>query len=195
MPLLALVPLMASTGEREPHDPRRYRKLGRPDRRRDRGAGGRGALSAQSVLPPARLDRRARGDDRGRAADRARRRAADADGRHVDGARRVPRRRAARGIDLPPRARSRHRAVPRPPARAVLHGRRHDDRHEDRVGESLAGHRRRDRHHAAQGGHRVGACSASPARSAATRCARARCSPARASSPSCCCRSAPRSES
>ena len=35
-----------------------------------------------------------------------------------------------------------------------------------------------------------GRCSASPARSAAMRCAQARCSPAPASSPSCCCRSA-----
>ena len=95
--------------------------------------------------------------------------AADAERRHVDGARRVPRRRAARGIDLPPRARSRHRAVPRPAAGAVLHGRRHDDRHEDRVGEPVARHRRRARHHAAQGRRSSGRCSASPARGAARR--------------------------
>ena len=50
-------------------------------------------------------------------------------------------------------------------------------------------------HHAAQGGRSCGRCSASPAPSAATRCAPARCSPARANSPSCCCRSRPGSAS
>ena len=49
-------------------------------------------------------------------------------GRPVDGDGRLPRRRAARRIELPPPARSRHRAVPRHPARAVLHERRHVDR-------------------------------------------------------------------
>ena len=91
------IPLLAP-GERSHRacDARRYRELRRARRARDRGPGRRRPLSAQSVLPPARLDRRARGDDRGGAAGRARRRAADAGGRHVDGARRVPRRRAAR---------------------------------------------------------------------------------------------------
>ena len=73
-------------------------RLRRAGRRAIAAHGARRALSAQSVLPPARRDRRARGDDRGRAAGRARRGAADADGRHVDGARRVSRRRAARRV-------------------------------------------------------------------------------------------------
>ena len=118
VPLLALVPLLAAPGDGAGGaEPRRDRRQRGADRRRHRRAGARRPLSAQSVLPPARLDRRARGDDRGGAAGRARRRAADAGRRHVDGARRVPRRRAARGVELPPRARSRHRAVPRPAAR------------------------------------------------------------------------------
>ena len=91
--------------------------IGGAHRRRNRRAGARRALSAQSVLPPARLDRRARGDDGRGAAGRARRGAVDAVGRHVDGARRIPRRRAARRIDLSPRTGSRHRAVPRLAAR------------------------------------------------------------------------------
>ena len=57
-----------------------------------------GTLSAQSVLPAPGADRLARGDDGGGAARRARRLAAHAAGRHVDGARRLPRRRSARRI-------------------------------------------------------------------------------------------------
>ena len=54
-----------------------------------------------------------------------RHRAADAGGRPVAGARHVPRRRRAGRQRVPPRARSRHRAVQGPAARAVLHrGRR-----------------------------------------------------------------------
>ena len=58
-----------------------------------RGGAGR-ALPAQPALPRARQHRRARGDDRRRPAPRARHGAADAMGRHVDGARRLPGRRA-----------------------------------------------------------------------------------------------------
>ena len=53
-------------------------------------------------LALARQHRRPRGDDGGRPAGRARRRRPDAIRGHVDGARRVPRRRDARGIELPP---------------------------------------------------------------------------------------------
>ena len=67
----------------------------------------------------------ARDHDRGGAAGGARRGAGHAARRPVDGDGRLPRRRAAVGIDLPPPARSRHRAVPRHPARPVLPRRRH----------------------------------------------------------------------
>ena len=158
VPLLALVPLLApSAGATPAVEPRRRREQRRTDRGRHRRRGGRRPLPAQSVLPSACRDGRPRSDDRGRAADRARIGAADADRRHVDGARRVSRRRAARGIDLPPRARGRHRTVPRPSAGAVLHGRRHVDRHAHRVGEPLVHPRRGAPDHAAQGRHRVGA--------------------------------------
>ncbi len=148
VPLLALVPLMATSAEAR-------QQLSLAETAGNVALAGAaiaalviaGPLPAQSVLPHAGVDRRARGDDRGRAAGRARRGRPDAVRRHVDGAWRVPRRRAARGIDLSPRAGSRHRAVPRPAAGAVLHGRRHDDRHEDRVGEPVAGARRRCRDH------------------------------------------------
>ncbi len=66
-----------------------------------------------------------RGDDGRRAPRRARRGAADGARRAVDGHGRVPRRRPPVGILLPPSARGRHRAVPRHPARPVLHRRRH----------------------------------------------------------------------
>ena len=68
-------------------------------------------------------------------------------------------------------------------------------RHEDRVGEPVARHRGRRDHHAAQGRCRLGAVPRHLRASAARRCGQARCSPARANSPSCCCRSAHRSES
>ena len=127
VPLLALLPLLAPGGESHASFADALLSVGQ-DRGRDRRRRGRRPLAAQSVPAAARRHRRARGDDRGRAAGRARRRRADAGGRHVDGARRVPRRHDARRIELPPRARGRHRAVPRPAARAVLHGRRHVDR-------------------------------------------------------------------
>ena len=92
---------------------------------RGRGAGRRRPLAAQPDVPAPRRRQGARGDDGGRAAGRARRRARHADRRAVDGDGRLPRRRAAVGIDLPPSARSRHRAVPRHAARPVLPRRRH----------------------------------------------------------------------
>ena len=98
---------------------------------RDRGARGRGArrpLRPQPVLPAPRRERRARGDDGLGAPRRARHGAAHGEGRPLDGDGRLPRRRAPRRIELPPPARGRHRAVPRHPARAVLHERRHVDR-------------------------------------------------------------------
>jgi hypothetical protein len=70
-------------------------------------------------LPRARAVRRARAAHRPR--DRRRRRAR----RPVDGPRRVPRRRPARRLAVPPRARGRHRPVQGPPARPVLRRRRH----------------------------------------------------------------------
>jgi predicted Kef-type K+ transport protein len=72
-------------------------------------------------------------------ARRARRCAGYAAWRAFDGHGRVPRRRAAVGIDLPPSARGRCRAVPRHPARPVLHGRRHVARPQRRRGELAAG--------------------------------------------------------
>ena len=79
-------------------EPRRRAARSRLDRRRDRAHRRRRPLPAQSVLPPAGADRLARGDDGGRAPGRARRRPDHGNGRHVDGARRVPGRHAARRI-------------------------------------------------------------------------------------------------
>ena len=117
VPLLACVPLLAPGSETSRASLTDGLLAVGCDRRRDRADRCRRPLPAQSVLPAAGADRLARGDDRGGAAGRARRGSAHAGGRHVDGARRLPGRRAARRIELSARARSRHRAVPRPPAR------------------------------------------------------------------------------
>ena len=78
----------------------------------------------QSAVPDHRQYRRQGGDDRRGTARGARVRDADAARRPVDGDGRLRGRRDACRILLPARARSRHRAVPRHPARPVLHGRR-----------------------------------------------------------------------
>ena len=101
--------------------------------RSDKGAGGarrpptRRPLSAQSVLPAARLDPGAGGDGRSRPPRRARRCGAHGFRRHVDGHGRLHCRPDAGGFGVPPRAGSRHRALPQHPARPLLHGRRHVD--------------------------------------------------------------------
>ena len=79
---------------------------------------GRAAGSAQPAVPHPRRRQGARGDDGGGAAGGAGRGAGHAARRAVDGDGRVPRRRAAVDLDLPPPARGRRRAVPRHPARA-----------------------------------------------------------------------------
>src|SRR5205807_2020899 len=94
-------------------------------------------------------------DDRGRAARRARRRTHHAEGRGVYGARRFSCRRAARGIELPARARSRHRTIPWSSAGPVLHGNRHEHRPRYRARQSLADRRRSRIDHSAQGGDRL----------------------------------------
>ena len=108
------------------------RALGRR-RRRPRHArrAGRGRLLApQPAVPGARPIRGARDHDGGGPPGRARRGAPDAARRPVDGDGRLPGRGAALGIDLPPPARGRDRAVPRPAARPVLPRRRHGPRPE-----------------------------------------------------------------
>ena len=139
---------------------RRCGARGRDHRSRDRRDRARRPLSAQPVLSSPRPERVARGDDRGRAPRRARRGADHAACRHVDGARRLPRRRAAGGIELPPRDRGRHRAVPRPPAGALLHGRRHEHRCGAGARQSRPGAGRRGPHHRAQGRDRMAALPA-----------------------------------
>ena len=106
-------------------------------RRHPRGGAG-GALRPEPVLPPARGEPCPRGDDGGRPPRGARHRDADGEGRPVDGHGRLPRRHPAGRVELPPPARSRHRAVPRDAARPVLHERRHVDRRRPREGR-LAG--------------------------------------------------------
>ena len=114
----------ASSGRRRQSVAAARRKALARDRRRDR----------HRPLPDApgaalgRQDGPARGVHRVRAAARARHRAADGARRRVDGARRVPRRRAARELGVPPRARDRHRAVQGPADGPVLHRGRHVDR-------------------------------------------------------------------
>src|SRR5262245_16459587 len=80
---------------------------GRPDR----GDRGRRPLPAAPAAARHRRHAAARGVRRLLAAAGARHRRADGDRRPVDGARRLPRRRAARRLGVPPRARARHRAV------------------------------------------------------------------------------------
>ena len=121
VPLLALIPLLAPGSAEAP--PPGLQQFADRDRR-DRRAADRRALSAQPAVPHHRQYRRQGGDDRRRTAGRARIGDADAAGRPVDGDGRLRRRRHARRILLPARARGRHRAVPRHPARPVLHGRR-----------------------------------------------------------------------
>ena len=164
---------------------RRYAHRGRPDRPVHRHRGGGRALSAQPVPRLARQHRRPRGDDGGRAAGRARRRRPHAVRRHVDGARRLPRRRDAGGIELPPRARSRHRAVSRPAASAVLHGRRHVDRHGRRLPPGSASSSPPRSSSPCSRRASWPCCFVPPARTAATARAPARCSPPPANSPSC----------
>ncbi len=79
---------------------------------------------AQPAVSHHRQHRCARGDDRGGAVRGAGRGHADGDRRPVDGARRLHRGRASGRFLVPPPARSRYRAVPRHPARPVLHRRR-----------------------------------------------------------------------
>ena len=98
--------------------------------------------------PGAALDRQqrdARDLHRRVAAARRRHRGADERGRPVDGARRLPRRRAARRKRIPARARDRHRAVQGPAARPLLHRRRHEHRLRGRARPAAADRRRRRR--------------------------------------------------
>ena len=111
-----------------PRARRRRRRALAGDRPRPglaRGAGGRRQVSAQPAVPRPRRCESARSDDRRRVAGGAGRGPADAARRPVDGDGRVPRRRAAVRIHLPPPAGGRRRTVPRHPARAVLHRRGH----------------------------------------------------------------------
>ena len=78
-------------------------------------------------------------------------------------------------FELPARARSRYRAVPRAAACPVLHGYRHEHRRDRRARQSLADPRCCHRDHRAEGGDRMAACSARPARGAAMRSAPDRC--------------------
>ena len=90
--------------------------------RRHRRVADRRALSHQPAVPHHRQYRRQGGDDRRGAACGDRVGNADAAGRAVDGDGRLRRRRHARRIFVPARAGGGHRAVPRHPARPVLHG-------------------------------------------------------------------------
>ena len=99
-PVLALLPLLSGG------DPLKKLDAQRPDRL-VAGFGrpglypGRRALRAQPAVSPAGAGRGARNPHRSRAADRARRRGADGIGRHVHGARRLPCRHPAVGIEFP----------------------------------------------------------------------------------------------
>ena len=84
-----------------------------------------GAVAAQPAVPHPGGRPGARGDDGRRPAGGARRRPADATRRPLHGAGGLPGGRAAGRVDVPPPARSRYRAVPRHPARAVLSQRGH----------------------------------------------------------------------
>ena len=100
VPLLAMLPLLAPGSEST------HTGLGDGVRTVALIAGAialicRRPLFAQSVLPAARPNRLARGDDGGGAPRRAGRGAHHAEGWHVDGARSLPRRCAARPIELP----------------------------------------------------------------------------------------------
>ena len=128
------------------------------------GAGCRRILAAQSAVPSARQREGARGHDGGGAAGGAGRCADDAARRAVDGHGRVPGRRAALGIELPPSARDRHRALPRAPSRPLLPWRRHVARSHAHSGELAADPGARRRVHDGQGDrhlHRGAALSVS----------------------------------
>ena len=125
---LAIVPLLAALAVIAPHHvdggQSRLAQIAiavGADRRRRR----RRPLPAQSAVPGPGRGTSARDHDGGGAAGRARRGAGHAGRRPVDGDGRLHRRRAPVGIELPPPARSRHRAVPRPAARPLLPRRRH----------------------------------------------------------------------
>ena len=87
-----------------------------------------GRYLTRPALRARREDGHPRALHRLRAAARDRHRAAHDRGGAVDGARRLPRRRAARGLRVPPRARDRHRAVQGAAAGPLLHRGGHDGR-------------------------------------------------------------------
>ena len=124
IPLIALVPLLAAEHADAGNPWLGARQGARRDRRGDRHR----PLPHAPGAAPRRARRAARGVHRVRAAARGRHRRPDVARRPVDGARRVPRRRAARELRVPARARDRHRAVQGPPARPLLHRGRHVDR-------------------------------------------------------------------
>lgn len=108
--------------------------------------GGRRPLGAQPPVPRAGRQPCPGGHDRGRTAGGAGCRPADGNGRPVHGHGRLRGRRAAVRIELPPPAGSRHRAVPRAAAGALLPGRGHVAGPEG--GGRELGHHRLGRHRA-----------------------------------------------
>ena len=149
VPLLAIVAFLAPIPEEA--DSRLAPDRDRHRRRRGRRRLSRRPLPAQSAVPHPRRRPCPRDHDGGGPARRARRGAGHPARRPVDGDGRLPRRRGPLRIDLPPRARSRRRAVPRHPPRPVLPQRRHvaqpvGDRHR-----LAADPRRRRRLHGGEG--------------------------------------------
>jgi hypothetical protein len=137
IPILALLPLLGVADARQAEHGAAL-AAGRQDRRRHRRHHpGRPAAAAAAAA----LDRQEphAGDlHRGRAAAGGGHRGADAAGGPVDGAGRLPGRRAAGRERIPARTGNRHRAVQGPAARPVLHGGRHE--HRLRRADALAGH-------------------------------------------------------
>ena len=187
VPLLAALPLLAPGSETTPRRPGRWAARGRLDRRRDRADRRGRPLPAQSVLPPARADRLARGDDGGGAAGRAR--------RGADRCRRPACRwRSARSwpaccspnrttatSSKPTSSRS---AACCSPLFFMGIGMSIDMRIVR--ADLVADPRRRGRRHRAQGGDRLAPVPRDLRARRATRCAPDRCSPPPANSPSCC---------
>ncbi len=120
--------------------------------RESRGRGGRRPGDRSLPDAPGAAHRRRhqhpRGVHRVRAAAGHRHRAIDEPGRNLDGARRLPCRRAARELGIPPCARDRHRAVQGTAAGPLLHLRR-DDGGFRPAAERAAGDRRARRRTAA----------------------------------------------
>ena len=142
VPLLAIVALLSPPGGADDGDAGRSCSIRDRHRlRRGRSDWSGRPLAAQPAVPHPRQCPGARGDDGGGAAGRARRGAAVmqfgglsmAMGAFLAGV-------LLSDLDLPPPARSRHRAVPRHPARPVLPRRRHVARPQCRRRE-LAAHR------------------------------------------------------